>query len=429
MLREHQVNRTRKFRRYAISWLFVCLYFVFLLLDSPDVNLKLIGLLTIAISILSVYEVKDNFNLFAVYAVVAYCNYSFIMVNYINTSFQSFFTSFRGDSVSNLGLHILFAFSLILYLFSPFKIQKTRSEDNFLIRNKPKKALPITAVIVAMLLYILMVGFGRPEFAGLRGSPSPMYEYSIILFIVGFHFVGSNKLSRLVLTVVLVLFSLQNFIFGGRVIGLQLIIAYIVLFYSHKLTIRKIAPYALLGLVMLSLIGIERGGFALSVDGMRVAWEQIKMQAFALDTAYAAYYASLTFLKVEEILYLQDRIALFIKFLFSIVAGGRIPDSNLSVFTKHFFPHYGGGVFPFYFHFFLGWFGLILGALVVRSYSRIINNVSLSNSGFAKCLSVYVVATTFRWYLYTPLIILRGVLFLAIAYYGINVVYNLNNSD
>lgn len=48
-----------------------------------------------------------------------------------------------------------------------------------------------------MLALILVFGFSRPDaVGGDRGSPSAMYEYSMIFFLLGFYFAGDRRGSR-----------------------------------------------------------------------------------------------------------------------------------------------------------------------------------------------------------------------------------------
>jgi len=73
---------------------------------------------------------------------------------------------------------------------------------------------------------------------------------------------------------------------------------------------------------------------------------------------------------------------------------------------------------PFYFYFYLGSFGVLVAASLVAFYLNIIIGLDDLSSGFKKCLVIWVSSTVFRWYLYTPIGLLRGVIFLTIAYYS-----------
>ena len=97
---------------------------------------------------------------------------------------------------------------------------------------------------------------------------------------------------------------------------------------------------------------------------------------------------------------------------------GTDPDMLLTSISNTYVAHYGGGLIPFYFYFYLGGIGIVLAACLVASYLNIVINLEEQSSGYFKCLSVWVVSTTFRWYLYSPIGLLRGVLFLTIAYYA-----------
>jgi hypothetical protein len=66
----------------------------------------------------------------------------------------------------------------------------------------------------------------------------------------------------------------------------------------------------------------------------------------------------------------------------------------------------------------LGIIGVFVSAVLVAFYLNKVIGLGVDSSGYMKCLAVWIVSTNFRWYLYTPLPLLRGVLFLTIAYFS-----------
>lgn len=411
--------------KYMVVFAILAIYIYNLLVSSSTMNTQLFAWSILLLSLYLALKVKNNINLFIVYSLIAYFNYSIVITNYIYMYTSNYFTSFRNEPASYLGLNILFLFTLLLVVFIPRNIQPTFTSNYRYIKEKTNNLHLITFLIVIILLYILIFKFNRPDLPGLRGSPTPLYEYSIIFFIVGFHFTGNNKISKMLLSILLALFALQNFIFGGRIIGLQLIMLYFIMFYSYKKKIINIIPYIIIGFILMSLIGIDRATLSLSVDSIRMVIENIKLRKFALDTSYSAYFTSLTFLKVKEMLSEAEQFNLFIQFILSIIFGGKIKNSSLPIYTRSFYLHYNGGIIPYYFYFYLGWVGVILSALILMLYTNYINNNSSNKSGFNSCLTVYFTTTVFRWYLYTPVIILRGTILLGIVYFIFNLASRL----
>lgn len=418
-------NSVKKVGKYAINLFFLLILMITLLVGDIEINKQIFSWSILILSIYLVIKAKENMGLFIVYSLIAFFNYSIVITNYIRILSWSYFTSFSNDYVSYLGVLILFIFTLLLSLLMPNKITKTYMTENNFINKNSKNIWISTSFLIMILLYILIFQFGRPDTDGLRGSPSALYEYSIIFFIIGFHFVGINRKSNIILTILLALFALQNFAFGGRIIGIQLLFVYFIMFYSHKIKVVKLVPFIIAGFIIMSLIGIERASLTFSIQGINEVISNIKNRMFALDTSYSAYFTSLTFLKTQEYLNYFDRLSLFGKFLLSIIFGGSIQNSSLPLYTRTYFTHYNGGVFPYYFYFYLSWAGVVISTLLIRLYTSIINQKELVKSGLFRCISVYFIATTFRWYLYTPIIILRGTLLLIIVYYGFSFINKL----
>jgi hypothetical protein len=415
----------KQFAKYLLVLFFFLLFLSFILLGKESINKLMFSWSIIILMMYLLFKTKDNIMLFTVYSIIAYCNYSIVVTNYLNPLTSSYFISFSEDYISYLGLIILFVFTLLLVLTIPIKIIPTYLNEPNFIKKNDRNTFFITSIIVIILIYILIFQFNRPDVAGLRGSPAPLYEYSTIFFIVGFHFAGKNQKAKLILTLLLFTFALQNFIFGGRIIGVQLLFIYFIMFYSHKVRIIKLIPFIIIGFIMMSLIGMDRASLLLSAQAIKDVLKNIENRMFALDTSYSAYFTSLTFLKVREILSISDRLDLFMKFMLSIIFGGRIENSSLPLYTRSIYLHYNGGIFPYYFYFYLGWFGVIISTFLIRIYTHFITNKEMRVNGFKNCISVYFVATTFRWYLYTPLIILRGVMLFIIVYFGFQLIYRL----
>src|SRR5699024_4275266 len=137
---------------------------------------------------------------------------------------------------------------------------------------------------------------------------------------------------------------------------LQLFVSCFLMLYSHQVTIKKMLPTIIVGFIGLSMIGSFRAQLSLNIDSIKIVISNISEKKFTSDTAYAAYYSSLTFLKVEDFITRSMRIDMFKKFLLSIILGGsKVENSSLPSFTRNYYMHYNGGILPIYFHFYLGW--------------------------------------------------------------------------
>lgn len=400
---------------FASSGIFAINYIISF--EMNDISIVLTAILILLLSIYNLIKSLGNWYLTIIFSCISYFNYSILMANYISIYEETFFTSLVNDPVSKIGINILLLFMLVITLTMPNKIKKDTLKINSLI-NKEKQNNILVIGISFILILILVYGFGRPDVVGERGTPSQLYEYSLIFFIVGFYFSGNSKLNTSLITIILFLFAIQNFIFGGRVTGIQLIICWFLMLHSYKMNIYKLFPWILVLFILMSSIGSFRANFNLSTQSLMIILKDLLIKKFALDTAYSAYYTSLTFLKLEEFDGSIIRLGMFKNFILSMFLGGsRVANSNLASYSRQFYVHYMGGVLPFFFHYYLGWIGVIFSAYIVSKYCKMINKLSLSSSGLIKCISIFLVCHVFRWYLYSPSGLFRGVGLTIIIYY------------
>ncbi|MFU0799096.1 MAG: hypothetical protein ACFWUE_00305 [Xylanivirga thermophila] len=385
--------------------------------EMNNIQIKATAIMILVLSIYNVLICIGNWYLTIIFSCIAYCNYSIIMVNYLSRIYNTLFTSLADELVAKIGINILLLFILVLTVLLPNKINKKSFHKNPIIYKKNRNNFIVLGICLILIL-ILIFGFGRSDVRGERGSPTQIYEYSIIFFILGFYFCGNTKFNISMLTIILALYALQNFIYGGRVTGLQLIVCWFIMVRSYKTNIYKALPWILILFVFMSLIGIFRANFNLSIDCLKNTVKELMQKKFSLDTAYSAYHTSLTFIKAEFISSNAVRLKMFKKFLLSMILGGsRVENSSLAEFTRKYFVHYNGGILPFFSHYYLGWFGVVFSAVIVSLYCRLINKLDFNTNGLKKCISVFLVCHVFRWYLYSPSGLIRGVGLVIITYY------------
>lgn len=416
MLFNYYISKKNKTLIKNIIFLIFALIFLLILYNGVSFfEIKILSYSLILMLLYLLYRVRKNIYLFLIFSLIFYFNYSIIIANYLKVNPTNYFATFSNDHVSLLGMYILYIFHLSLILFLPLEIN--REKKRLLSSSKSNKSLILMIMLLSVLVYILITQFKIPQISGLRGKASPLYEYSIIFFIIGFYFFGKIKFYRYLLTILLILYILQDFFFGGRITGLQLILMYFIIFYAHNIKIIKVIPFIVSGFIILSIIGEYRGDIKLSLNVINNIVSELFEKMFALDTAYSAYFTSLTFLKVKELTSFSEVINLFKKFVITMIVGGRISNHNLPKYTSNYITHYGGGLLPFYFYFYLSWIGVLLSSFLISFYIKIINNIKKRSKGLKKCVMVYIVATVFRWYLYSPSNLLRGIILMCLTYF------------
>lgn len=394
----------------------ICQNFVF------SESLSILGAsVLILISVLQVIKVRKNLRLLIVFFCIAYSNYSIAYFIYFTNSNGNLFWSYAQTSASMIGLICLLVFNYLLYLFLPAKIEETKKENKFIKDDNFNIIISIGVILV--LIFILIFAFGRPQIQGERGEPTALYEYSILFFLIGFYYCGNNRWVRYLLICILLLFILQNFVFGGRITGLQLIL---LLLMTNFEFIKKRYLIILGGGLSIILvgIGIMRADFQLSLASLKTILLELFSTGGVLDTAYSAYHTSLTFVLYKDMINNQTW-ELFLNFLLSMLLGGsQVPNSNLAEITHQYYTHYYGGVLPLFGWFYLGFLGVVLIACLVAFYVR--KSFLKCTTGLRQCISIYLACSVFRWYLYSPSNLIRGVMLLSIMFLICNIFHKFS---
>lgn len=378
---------------------------------------------TLFLSAYYIWLCKNSYIKFIISSVLFYCNWSIIYVNYFH-EIDSMFTVLSKTEIGNEGVYILLLFVASLVLFT----KNTVCEFNLAIFQEkyPEEAFSkwLLAALCVALVFIFIFGFGRPEVSGDRGSPSAIYEYSILLFIACFWY-SRRTSTDIIIVFLLLLFCFQNFYFGGRITGLQLLMVLFFMRYRRVISIKKIFAYALPVFLLMTLIGKYRTELV-NLDFYEVYVDLIN-KGMSLDTAYSSYHTSLTFLIYEGMLSVGDRLFMFFEWIVYVFLGSIwYEGKNLAVLTREVEFHYFGGILPFHFHFYLGYFGVVLcGAYVAFILNYIDKNIK--NNAISYFIGIYVVTTVWRWYLYSPSQITRGLFILVIFFGVIKVALNFCN--
>lgn len=401
----------KKFSNLWLSCIWLIAACILCWLNTHGQLNAVIACLTIIISLHGVFKSRQNIYLFIIYGFIFYSNYSICIANYIYP-INSYFTSWANLPIAKEGLYVLLFFAFCLNCIVPTK-QVTQPPALIAVN---KRNIFIATTIWVILVCIGIFAFGRPEVIGDRGAPSPLYEYSTIFAILGIYYSGKIRWLHVLYIGVLLGFALQNFIFGGRVTGIQLLITIFLCFFNDKVKLTYLLPVIIGGLVLMSAIGQFRANLSLNADTLFAVLDHLKTSKMTLDTSFSSYFTSLTFLAMLGFMAWPQRLYLFSRFLIYIVGGGSVADANLAHFSRNYFLHYYGGVLPFFGYFYLGILGILLLTWYLHFLFKHIRNIDVNSSGLSRCLAIYITITVLRWYLYNPSQLFRGVLLLTVCY-------------
>ncbi len=384
-----------------------------LLIGNEDVNLSPYNYILLLLSnALLLFRVRRNMVMVLVLIVVAYCNYSIIYLQFINNP-GDYLTSEINQNVTNESINILTLFNLFLYCIFPITIRPLHhiSKETF----RCSRSLPNWALLLAIIvLCIIWITGLKPGEIGQRQDPSAIYEYTVCLFIVLFCFVKSPK-ALWILGILSIMFALKNFIFGGRIAGIQFIICTYLFLFVHRIKMKTVVMLGAILFVFMSIIGTVRGTLLQGEFSINQILDNIVKSGFSLDTASSAYFTSEVFVYMSD--FVSDYLILLGVFICAIFMGyGMFPGMLLQDYANKYIVNYAGGVYPFYFWFFLGYLGIIVSVLILKAYFNLANKIVYTSSGLVKCILAFFICHVFRWYLYTPYSLFRGTLFISIIY-------------
>ena len=399
--------------RLLINALLGVVLLIGLFMNNNELYCTRIAIIVLSINIVALIWSKESIYLTIIYFVFFYCNYSILMVNYI-FRINNYFTSYAYTDSGYTGLWIISLFSYLLLLYASTVHEQKEIKKALIINNRYNSFICIGLIL--LLIFIWIFGFTRPDLEGHRGSPSTFYEYSIILLIMGFYYSGSNEILQNTFVGIIAAYALQNFYYGGRITGVQLIICVILCLYIDKIDMRVMLVSGVAFFVLMSAIGQFRASLVLSKDILKTVILRLIDERIALDTAYSSYFTSLTFLMVKKDLGFSGVMRLFGRWILSMFLGGRVPDSNLATYTRQYYLHYMGGVLPFFAYFYLGIIGIILLCIYIFRIFKGVEKVNYKSTGLSRCIAIYITSTSLRWYLYSPSQLFRGVLLLAVVY-------------
>lgn len=414
-------NTQRKINKFIIEQPFRVLGFFLItiyifLLTAKNYSDDLIiyeAILTLVCNIILLWYNRKNIYTRVLFFFILYLNYSIIYPNFLN-HIDNFFTTEINQYITAKSLQILCLFNCFTFVFAPLKVPKSKLTINY-FESKYELNNIVVFIIIFLLIIIFFTGINRPLAKGERSDPSALYEYSLCVFILLFYFVKNRKIIKYI-EIIAILFAAQNFLYGGRISGIQFLVCIYICRYSYKFSLKKVFFIAFPLFSIMYVIGALRANFLTGQFDLTTILHYILEGGFALDTAYAAYYTSTIFVFMSD--KVPDHIIYFIVMIAACFIGyQRFPQYLLQNVADKFLINYKGGVLPFYFWFYFGNLGIILISFVISRFIKAVDGICYSKSGLTKCIGVYTICHVFRWYLYTPYSLFRGSLFTIILYY------------
>lgn len=372
-------------------------------------QLAVAGILLTALPLWTAVRVRRHLPLLVVAGLLLYFHYSVAAAVYWKPdALPAIFARYsRTELLHGAGIVLLFWAALTAAL------PGARMPDLAVFARK-SAGDALLSVPCAVYIALAPVLFYRSAAFGVRGSGSTLYEYVIIVLVVGLSVCGRQPGQLALLGVASGLYCLHGLVYGERITVMQAAIVWGLYLLLHRLTLRTMLVAAAAGLVVLTLTGMFRGAASWQPGALLEALEALAERRLANDTAYFAYQSGLSIRRLELVSGWAGRLGQLGAYLLYLVFGSAVPDSNLSVLAAENSHNWGGGWLPFYGHFWLGALGTVLLALGTAALLRW--GCRLDSSHPVRCyLGLYLVASCPRWYLYSPSQLVRGAVLVAVG--------------
>lgn len=386
----------------------------------------------LALSVCLVCLAYKNILLFVMAIFMSYANYSALAANYFNI-YQDFYTYYAGSDVAAIGTFAMLMFVAVLVFCFPRNVTSFGGINFFGRCRQLDYAAPLAFFIAVFLVFISFTQSSGFNNGGERGTNSAIYEYSYILFIIGYFYSGQNKLCRRLLDCVALLFMLQAVLGGNRASVLATVLLLYTLYIANRFSTSKQVLLIILGFLLFQVSGYLREDIAFaSTEELVSIFTTMVNHAFIWDTAAAAYHQSLAFMYLLQYLSFDETLYYFQQwFLGMLVGGAQLADWTLPHIAQETFGLYergglGGGFLPLYFYFYFGIPGVLVVGIIAAYINRALNRLSNTTSDLGCMLLIAVFITMPRWWLYYPTPLIRGLLLMLIV--G-GVVCFLNGND
>ncbi|MDN4495106.1 hypothetical protein [Ureibacillus aquaedulcis] len=388
------------FISFKLCFVMVLLLFFLIFESSKGVNL-FFACLALFFSGVLLFKSRRSIPIFLISFFILYSNYSIIVGEYfVGGELGIPLYEVKDTEIYGIGIKLMLLFVSIVALF--LKPSKILIES---IEIKPKDNLLVFIGLCILLLFILVFGINRGEINSYSVSITPLYEYSLLIFLMAYYVSGKTKQRISSLLVIAVVFVLQDFYYGGRITSLQIILLLLITVFLRKLSVKFILIGGFLGIVVNSIVGLYRSSYSFEDINLLNVLVGMKDNFFVFDTPIYAYYATATHIASVSLLSITERLESFFGFIATIFIGSEIEIADITTFVvNNYFFNYGGGLIFSHFYFWFGWFGVIISAVLIVYLLNIIRNVK---SEYMKLAIVIFIFSVPRWYLYTPLNLFR----------------------
>ncbi|GAA0083722.1 hypothetical protein UT300007_01610 [Clostridium sp. CTA-7] len=388
----------------------IFLWGAIIILDNSQYSLRCLGVLLIFISLYQLFKVRFSTELLILFGTIAYINISVALgdllqigqVLGINT--LDWQMAVRISEYNALGAKSILLLMSILNLCINRKYLREISPDACTpIKKKENNYIFFVGLFILLIFWLF--GYETSIGSTYHSNTRTIYEYSIIIFIVVWFYSGNSKIKKYLLYSYATIYILQALIRGDRSSAFPMIIVLFII-QNYKIKIKTLIILAICGIFASNIISVYRVAFSIS-ELKSLYLSKYGMASFLSDTVSQSYYTAITILNVHDII--PSTMGYFINFLGGIIMGGGFNNADVGAISYNYLLNKGGGFYFSWFYFWFGIFGVVIGSFFLGYLIRLFFR---SRNNYIKLYKISLIAMSFRWYLYTPFVLFRSVLFI-----------------
>lgn len=365
-------------------------------------SFKYLLLIVIYMQIQTIIENRKN-NIITIFNIFLFLYYIILIPFYFLGMKISIFywnmNDYTHEKVTFVYCIFYFAYYLMLILNNNKKNNEEKFINNF-VNYDNKYIFLFNIFLIVVIIFIA----NRGELALLSGSygsgnvkGSSLNEYILIPFLCAYLFSGNNKKKHITIFLLFILYSIMNFLYGGRIGVIQASLLIFYLFIDKKIDFKKMLVLMSGAVFALILIGGIRNGTLFS--GSEII----------SNNPAEVYNASVSFYRVihEKGLAWGSRlISLFLYLIRLFVSTDSLPEiANLSTYVYGLTNmSLGGGFIAMYFYTWLGYFGVVLGGIIV---GKIMVSINRLKSQYINVAFIIILSTYPRWLVYDPITMIK----------------------
>ncbi|QHT48022.1 hypothetical protein M662_16555 [Bacillus sp. SB49] len=383
---------------------------ILLTLNNSQNSLKIIGFLLILISFYLIYKVRFYSSLLILFGLIAYVNLSVAIGDLLQVSqvlgseslnWQMGLRSSDYNIIASKAL--LFVMIILNIMINKEYLNKIKTASTNTIIKKDNFYIFFAGMLVLLVFWFF--GYSSSMGDTYHSNTRTIYEYSILIFLVVWFYSGKSNIRLLLLYFFAIMYILQALVRGDRSSAFPMILA-LVLINDFKINLRTLIILAISGILASNIVSAYRIAFSLS-DLKDIFFDKYGMTAFLSDTVSQSYYTGITIVKSHYLV--NSTESYFFDFLGGIFLGGGFRNADVGAVSFEYLLNKGGGFYFSWFYFWFGIVGVIVGAIVL---GYIIRSLFSSQNNYIKLYRICLIVMTFRWYLYTPFVLYRSVIFI-----------------